>query len=101
MNELPCGKCLNYDPVLGPGEKNTRKGWCIKRSKYPFMEGPGQVFPKGAQRVEKGQLAEPYIVREKQVVATCADVRATSKDAVKAKQEAQTNRDKGGRRVLS
>lgn len=101
MNEVPCGKCLNYDPVLGPSEKNTHKGWCIKRSKYPFLEGPGQAFPKNVTRVEHGQLAEPYIVREKQVIAACTEARATTRDPVKTKQESQVNKDKAGRRILS
>lgn len=101
MNEIPCGKCVNYDPMLGSGEKHVHKGWCTKRSKYPTQEGPGQVFPKGVMRVERGQLAEPFIVREKQIVTTCSDARATTRDQTKAKQDAQVNKDRKGRRILA
>jgi|MudIll2142460700_1097286.scaffolds.fasta_scaffold00022_18 hypothetical protein len=101
MNELPCGKCVNYDPILGSGEKHIKKGWCAKRSKYPAQEGPGQTFPRDVQRVTPGQLAEPFVVREDQIVGHCADARATSRDAVKAKKDAQTKTDKSGKRILS
>jgi len=101
MNNLPCGKCVNYDPILGSGEKHIKKGWCVKKSKYPAHEGPGQSFPKDAQRVEHGQLAEPYIVREDQVVIPCPDAIVTTRDALKTKKDAQIKTDKTGKRILS
>jgi hypothetical protein len=71
MNEIPCGNCKNYDPILGPGYKRTARGWCTRRSKYPAKEGPGQLFPDGVERVAAGSLAEPYIVLANMVSTTC------------------------------
>jgi len=70
-NTIPCGQCVFCDPILkGPG-KITKRGWCMKRSKYPHTEGPGQVFPKGVDRVALGALAEPFIVRLTDIMAAC------------------------------
>jgi hypothetical protein len=71
MNTIPCEKCKHYDPILGPGRKPGNYGWCIIKSKYPAQEGPGQVFPPGVQRVEKGRCAEPHIVKNNLVVGHC------------------------------
>lgn len=101
MNKTPCGKCANYDPILGPGEKHKGLGWCIPRSKYPAQEGPGQVFPPGVKRVEHGKLAEPYIVEEHQVIEQCTFVRQVDYNQAEAKREAQTTKDASGNRVLS
>lgn len=105
MNALECGNCAHYDPILGPKGKNIKKGWCIKRSKYPYRDGPGQLFPANAVRVDSAtKLAEPYIVREKQVVEACGDAQQSRTDPVIVK-KAQTERvmvtmDKRGRRVI-
>lgn len=101
MNNLPCGKCLYYDPILGPGEKHIKKGWCIKKSKYPTHEGPGQVFPPSAVRVAEGQLAEPYIVKEKQVVEPCTYARPAGHNQAEEKKKAQIRTDEKGNRILS
>lgn len=101
MNELPCGKCLHYDPILGPGEKHIGRGWCIKRSKYPAVEGPGQVFPPNAERVEIGQLAEPYLVDKTQVIAPCEFAREAKHDQAEEKQKAQVRTDAAGNRILT
>lgn len=100
MNELPCGKCIHYDPVLGPGEKDTKRGWCIKKSKYPAVEGPGQVFPPGVERVAIGSLAEPYLVGKRQVVPPCPDAKEARFDQADKKREKQTVKDATGHRVL-
>lgn len=89
INDLPCGQCKNYDPILGPDERETRRGWCIPRSKYPFQEGPGQVFPAGVARVSKGNLAEPYIVKKDYVHPMCSHARTTNINSVEAKQRQQ------------
>ena len=101
MNEVPCGKCGNYDPCLGPGEKHIGRGWCIPRSKYPAQEGPGQVFPPGVTRVAAGQLAEPFLVDEEQVIAVCETARGPiDYDPAERKREMQTFKDSDGKRVL-
>jgi len=102
-NDLPCGKCAHYDPILGPKEKETKRGWCAKKSVYPTIEGPGQVFPKGVQRQAKAtDMAKPVIVRKVQVVPACPYVKPASVlNAVQQKKESQVVRDKHGRRVLS
>ena len=101
MNDIPCGKCLRFDPILGPNEKATRRGQCIPRSKYPYREGPGQVFPPGVERVGPMEPARPYIVRKEQVVAMCAFAKRVDYDLAeekKKKQVAVTTR-KDGKRV--
>jgi hypothetical protein len=87
--------------MLGPKEKDTKKGWCTKRSKYPHREGPGQVFPPNVTRVAHGQLAEPFIVRVDQVVGMCPFARATTDDPVAKKKGLQLKANKGGERILS
>lgn len=103
INELPCGQCKNYDPILGPNERETRRGWCIPRSVYPFKEGPGQVFPVGVKHVAKGQLAQPYVVKKDYVHPTCEYVRATTVNQVDEKKKQQLARitGKDGRVVHS
>lgn len=101
MNELPCGKCIHYDPVLGPGEKDTKRGWCVKKSKYPAVEGPGQVFPVGATRVAIGSLAEPYLVKKDQVVPPCPDAKEARIDVLDKKRASQTVKNAQGQRVLT
>lgn len=101
MNELPCGKCQHYDPVLGPGEKHIGRGWCIKKSKYPAVEGPGQVFPPNAARVAHGQLAEPYLVEQDQVIPPCPDAREARHDQTEEKKKAQMQTDDAGNRILT
>lgn len=70
MTTKTCGSCEHYDPVLR-GTKETKWGWCAKKSVYPAKEGPGQLFPVGVKRVEGGALAEPCIVRKEQIVPNC------------------------------
>lgn len=101
MNKLICGLCQYYDPILGPNEKYLQKGWCAKRSLYPAQEGPGQIFPTGVKRVERGKLAEPYIVKHQTLVVGCADARSANTDQIAAKRTLQISKDKTGRRVLS
>lgn len=103
-NTIPCGKCKFYDAILRGAEKETKRGWCMKRSKYPFREGPGQVFPEGVERVAAGQLAEPFIVRGKQVLPGCPYVAPALFDHAEQKREAQKKgaaRDAEGKRLLS
>jgi hypothetical protein len=100
---MPCGQCANYDPRLGPKYKDTKRGNCIARAKYPHKEGPGQVFPPNAKRVAKGQLAEPFLVKKDQVVASCEFAKATIiEDAAEAKRKAvlKSMEDEQGNRVL-
>ena len=101
MNELTCGKCTNYDPILGPGEKHIGRGWCTKKSKYPAIEGPGQVFPPGVERVAEGALAEPYLVDKTQVIPPCMDAREAKHDQAEEKQKAQVRTDATGNRILT
>jgi len=101
-NDVPCGQCHNYDPILGSGEKETKRGWCTVRNKYPHQEGPGQVFPAGVQRVNEGELAKPFIVKKVYTHPTCALARRTNVDQAKdklQKQVAASTPKKGGRRV--
>lgn len=100
INELPCGNCKNYDPILGPGERETRRGWCIPRSKYAHKEGPGQVFPPGVERVGPKELAEPYIVKKDYVHPMCEHAKSTDLDPVEEKKKRQieaTTRSSGQR----
>jgi hypothetical protein len=70
-NDKPCKDCAHYDVIrLGRGAKSN-KGWCAKKSKYPYQEGPGQIFPPGVDRVGPGELAQPVIVRGAGVVSNC------------------------------
>lgn len=71
-NTLKCKDCKHYDPITPPKGRVGSHGWCVKRSKYPFKEGPGQTFPDGAQRVASAETpAKPYIVTNTGVVASC------------------------------
>ena len=100
MNGLPCGNCKLFDPILGPGEKATRRGMCIPRSTYPTYEGPGQVFPPGVPRAPVGELAKPFIVKRDQVVGPCEYARKADFNPVDEKkklQEAKTTRADGTR----
>jgi hypothetical protein len=101
MNDLPCGKCKKYDPILGPNERETRRGWCIPRSKYPHAEGPGQVFPDGVERVGPKELAKPYIVKRDYVHPMCEMARPTDVDLVeeKKKRQVEATTRSGGQRA--
>lgn len=101
MNKLECGKCAKYDPILGPNEKRTKRGWCIPRSIYPATEGPGQIFPPGVKRAEAGELAKPFIVRDKQVVESCDMAKPVDFDTYEEKKKNQAVYDDDGRRILS
>lgn len=74
-NDKPCGECKHYDPIMKGdprgGHKETSRGWCSKKSKYPHTEGPGQKFPAGAVRVGEGELAQPKIIQSAEVVSNC------------------------------
>lgn len=70
MNTKNCGTCEHYDPVIR-GTKETKWGWCVKKSTYPAKEGPGQVFPAGVKRAEGAAEAEPCIVRNSEIVPNC------------------------------
>lgn len=85
MNEIKCGNCKHYDPILGPREKDTLRGWCVARSEYPAKEGPGQVFPKGAIRVKEGALAKPFLVKKDSVIPVCVFASYTAEDLVDKK----------------
>lgn len=101
INKIPCGRCRNYDPILGSKEKETRRGWCTVRSMYPAKEGPGQIFPSGVRRVAAGEIAKPFIVKKDYVHPTCEHARETNVDAAKQKKEQQATiaTRKDGRRV--
>jgi hypothetical protein len=81
-NLIPCGKCQHFDVIIRGADKTTKRGWCIHRSKYPAKEGPGQIFPPTAQRVNEGELAQPFIVRKLQVIEQCQFVVAAPQDPV-------------------
>lgn len=69
-NQHSCGMCEHFDVVLN-GTRKTSWGWCAKKSVYPHLEGPGQVFPAGVARVLPGELAKPHMVRAEEVVPLC------------------------------
>jgi hypothetical protein len=103
INEMPCGKCVHYDPRLGSNYKDTKRGNCIMRAKYPYKEGPGQLFPPNAQRVGKSELAQPFLVKEEQVVPMCTDAKLSGvDDPAEAKRKAifASQEDNQGRRVV-
>jgi hypothetical protein len=103
MNDIPCGQCKKFDPILNPEDvkRKPRRGMCIPRSKYPHQEGPGQVFPPGVERVGPGELAQPFIVRRDQIVGPCEFARRTNADPVeeKRKQQIAVTTRKNGKRV--
>lgn len=71
MNTKTCGDCEHYDPILR-GTRPTPRGWCAKKSVYPYMDSPGQVTPQGVQRVPNPEdPAKPVIVEQRQVKADC------------------------------
>lgn len=99
MNDKPCEQCEHYDVIIR-GKKETKHGWCAKKSKYPAKEGPGQIFPSGVQRVAHGEPAQPVIVQGTEVQSRCASFRP--------KRKKQSKRDlikklqtKGGKVVLT
>lgn len=102
MNTIKCGNCKLFDPILGPHEKPKRHGQCIPRSKYPAVEGPGQVFPAGVARVAVGQRAEPFVVRREQLVEACEYAQPAEIDAAaqKVAQQAQIRVRRNGKLVL-
>lgn len=70
-NDKKCSDCDAYDPILH-GMKETRMGWCVKRSLYPYMDSAGQVTPPGAQRVTRAEdPAKPYIVEKDGIKQDC------------------------------
>jgi hypothetical protein len=89
MNQTPCGRCCFYDPLIGSNAKDTKMGWCVKRSVYPFQEGPGQVFPPGVARVAESELARPFIVKKDQIVGPCQFVQPTTDNLVAKKVQAE------------
>jgi hypothetical protein len=84
MNELPCGKCRNFDCILR-GTEPTRRAWCAKLSVYPHHDRPGKLVPKGAQRAAKGEPSKPYIVRADEVKAACQHVKEADYDPAEYK----------------
>lgn len=93
-NEIKCVACHYYDPMLGSNGKDTKKGWCVKRSKYPHKEGPGQVFPPNVERVAAGELAKPFLVRGGSVIEACPFVRESHDDPVARKRGLQVDAGK-------
>lgn len=89
MNNIPCGNCKRFDPILGPNEKRTRRGMCVPRSTYPHQEGPGQVFPSDARRVSLDEIPKPFIVRREQIVGPCTFAKRADTDPVSEKKKAQ------------
>jgi hypothetical protein len=72
VNDQPCGKCVKFDPVVGPRNKANSFGWCAARSVYPAKEGPGQRFPPDVQRVaDPSAPAKPLIVYQDKVEKGC------------------------------
>ena len=102
MNDLPCGKCDNFDPILGSGRKKTAHGWCAKKSVYHHAEEPGQVFPAGVKRAAPGALAQPYIVTWENVETVCPDAKETDRDLCEDKRQAERgdNFDESGVPIL-
>jgi len=92
MNTIPCGRCAYYDPLVGPRGKDTKRGWCAKKSKYRAKEGPGQLFPPGVDRVAAGELAKPVIVKKLVVIGPCPFAKATATDALADKKAAMAKR---------
>lgn len=99
-NDKPCDTCEHFDPVLRgalkAGLKPTVWGWCAKRSVYPAVEGPGQAFPEGVERVsDPAQPAKPHLVKRGDVDAKCntyiAKRTAVSKADLLKKLNAQNN----------
>lgn len=74
-NDKPCDTCQYFDTVMRGdpkgGLRETNWAWCVKKSKYPFKEGPGQKFPAEAVRVAEGEAAVPVIVKRGNVVSHC------------------------------
>lgn len=70
-NDKKCSDCDAFDPILH-GMKETKMGWCAKRSIYPFMDSVGQVTPPGVKRVENAtDPAQPYIVEASGIKQDC------------------------------
>lgn len=86
MNELPCGRCRNYDVIIR-GTKPTSRAWCAKLSIYPHKDKPGRMIPKGAQRAAAGEPPKPYIVRKDQVYTACTHAKEADYDPAKYKAE--------------
>ena len=86
-NTTSCGKCKHFDVIIRGADKATKRGWCIHRSKYPAKEGPGQIFPPNAQRVNEGELAQPFIVRKHQIIEQCQFVVPAAQDPVARKKD--------------
>jgi len=71
LNTKTCDTCEHFDPLLR-GRRDTKWAWCAKKSVYPMVEGPGQLFPIGVKRVTEATTpARPKIVQVGQVVANC------------------------------
>ena len=85
ITSVPCGKCANFDAVIGPNHKITAHGWCAKQSKYPHTDPPTHPAPQGAERVERGELAEPRIVRAVDVFEHCPFVARAVEDPINTK----------------
>jgi hypothetical protein len=73
LNDKPCSQCKNYDVIRHGLNGTASRGWCMVRSLYPAVEGPGQSFPDGVRRAPNGELAKPFIVVGSQVRTGCAD----------------------------
>jgi len=89
INNIPCGKCDHFDPALGPHRKKTNYGWCAKKSRYAYSEGPGQVVPPGVHRVGLGEIARPYLVKWEELEAACTDAKLTNRDHCEDKRRAE------------
>ncbi len=99
MNTSKCGTCENFDQVIR-GIKPTTWGWCVKKSTYPYKEGPGQVFPTGAIRAEPGEHAQPCIVRKTEVMTNCTLYTIRQTKANKQELVAKLLSDSTGRVIL-
>lgn len=71
MNNLPCGKCREYDAIIGSRQVPTGYGRCVPKSVYPTQEGPGQRFPPGAKRAAEGAMPKLEVVKKNEVVPHC------------------------------
>lgn len=102
-NEIKCGDCVNYDPIMSAKRKRpSARGWCIARSKYPHTEAADQSFPPTAVRVNEGELAQPFIVRQLLVLQSCNMAKPATADAGVAKTKAviaKTTGQDGKRRL--
>jgi len=81
-NQIPCGKCLLYHPLLKPlrrkegGFKNLKRGHCLDRTIYAKNKPGKPVYPKYA-KVKELPFGRHQVVMVKpdEVVPFCTAVK--------------------------